>query len=262
MLRLDRCGCIALLAAVLALAGCATSSSGPDGMHRADTPAARKNAARVHTELGQGYLREGDLKRALSKLNTALQFDPDYAPAHTVLGALYARIGEFGKAEQNYRRAVELEPKDGATNNNFGAFLCHEGKVSEAMPYFKKALADPFYQTPEVAWTNAGACQMRVRNYKKAETDLGKALKFNPNYPDALYQMALALFSQGDAFHASAFIQRFQALGQPTAEELKLGYDIATRLGDAEGAQNYARQLRTKFPDSEQAQALARQASQ
>lgn len=241
------------LAAALLVAGCAT----PDSMmHRADTPSTRENAARIHTELGQGYLNQGKLKTALDKLQTALRFDPDYAPAHTVLGALYTRLGEMDKAEQNYRRAVELKPKDGATNNNFAVFLCHEGRVKEAMPYFTKALADPFYKTPALAWTNAGLCQIHAKNYKQAQSDLHKALKLNPKYPEALHQMARVLYLQGDAFHASAFIQRYQALGIPNAEVLKLGYDIATRLGDAEGAQGYARQLRSKFPDSEQAQAL------
>lgn len=244
-----------LLAAILALAGCATGG-GADGMHRADTPSSRKNAARIHTQLGQGYFQQGRLKTALNKLQEALQFDPNYAPAHTVLGALYARLGEMDKAELHYRRAVEIKPKDGATNNNFGAFLCREGKVGEAMPYLKKALADPFYKTPAMAWTNAGICQLRVHHIKQAEVDLGKALQLDPRFPDALYQMARAHYLQGDAFHASAFMQRYKALGHPSAAALKLGYDIATRLGDAEGAQDYVRQLRTRFPDSEQAQAL------
>ncbi|HEX7338702.1 MAG TPA: type IV pilus biogenesis/stability protein PilW [Rhodanobacteraceae bacterium] len=239
----------------MALAGCATGG-GPDGMHRADTPSSREDAARVHTELGQGYFRQGNYKLALTKLNMALGFDPDYAPAHTVLGALYSRIGNRAKAEYNYRRAVEIKPKSGDTNNNFGQFLCSEGKATEAMPYFSKALADPFYKTPAVALTNAGVCEMSVNENQQAETYFNKALKINPTYADALYHMALAMYRQGDAFHASAFMQRYHDLGHPDAAALKLGYDIAKRLGDAEGAQAYARQLRSKFPDSEQAQAL------
>lgn len=258
MPRPDRFGMTLLLATVLALGGCATmgASSSDDGMHRADTPSTRENAARLHTELGRAYMARGELKAALAKLQTALSFDPDYAPAHTVLGALYSRLGEVANAEAHYRRAVELKPKDGDTNNNFGQFLCQEGKVDEAMPYFKKALADPFYQTRPLALTNAGVCQLRAHDYAQAQTYFASALRLDPKYPDALYEMASVLYTQGDAFHASAFVQRYQALGHPSAAVLKLGYDIATRLGNAEEAQDYARQLRSKFPDSEQAQAL------
>lgn len=250
----------AMLAALL-LAGCTTVTGG-DGMHRAKTPKARENAAAIHAQLGHALMNQGRLEEALDKLLTAVKFDDDYAPAHTLLGALYTRIGNLPDAEKHYRRAVALKPKDGSTNNNFAVFLCQEGKLQEAMPYFKKALADPFYKTPAVAWTNIGVCRMRTGQNQQAVSDFDKALAIAPRYATALYQMALAKYRLGDAFHASAYIQRYMASGNPNAEALKLGYDIATRLGNAEGAQEYARQLRSTFPDSKQAQALDAHTSQ
>lgn len=251
---------IVLLGTALTLTGCATGG-GNTRMQRAQTPSARENAAHIHTELAWNLMKQGKLEMALSKLQTALQFDPDYTPTHTVLGVLYTRINQPAKAEKHYRRAVELDPTDGDTNNNLGRFLCQEGKTREGLPYFKKALADPFYKTRAKALTNAGTCHIRAGDYAQAEASLDKALKIKPNDADALYQMARAHYLQGDAFHASAYIQRFQALGLTNAAVLKLGYDIETRLGDGEGAQDYARQLRSKFPDSEQAQALDSKAS-
>jgi type IV pilus assembly protein PilF len=244
--------CAAVILA-MALAGCAT---GGGSIHQSDSSSSGQDAARVHTELGWHLMQQGNNKRALEKLQTALTFDANYAPAHTVLGLLYTRIGKPSKAETHYRRAVELEPTDGNTNNNFGRFLCQEGKTREGLPYFRKALADPFYKTRATALTNAGTCHIRAGDYAQAETSLRQALKDNPRYADALYQMARVNYLRNDAFHASAYIQRYQAVGVSNAAALKLGYDIETRLGDVEGARGYARQLRDKFPDSEQAQAL------
>lgn len=249
-----------LLLSTALLTACATSG-GNDRMHRADTPETRRNAAEVHTQLGHGLMREGRLKQALEKLQIAVQFDPDYAPAHTMLGTLYSRIDNLPEAEKQYRRAVQLKPKEGDTNNNYAVLLCKMGKADKARSYFKKALADPFYKTPAVAWTNAGICRTRAGQYPLAVSDLQKALAIDPTYATALYQMARALYGQGEAFRASAFIQRYMARGHPHAQALKLGYDIATRLGNAEVAQNYARQLRNTFPDSKQAQALNTQTS-
>jgi type IV pilus assembly protein PilF len=154
------------------------------------------------------------------------------------------------------RRAVELKPKDGAVNNNLAVFLCQQNKIAEAIGYFRKAVADPFYATPDLAWSNAGTCVLKNNDYKQAQEDYRKALKINPRNAEALYQMASILYQQNDAFRARAFIQRFEALGQPSAAALKLGHDIETRLGNAEGAQDYVRRLRTQFPDSEQTHAL------
>ncbi len=242
------------IAGMLLLTAC-VSGTGP-GMQRADTPSAREDAARIHTELGQNYLREGKLELALNKLQTALSFDPDYAPAHTVLGALYTQIGKTAKAEAEYRRAAQIKPKDGDTNNNLGVFLCREGKTQEGMLYLQRAVDDPFYKTPVTAWTNAGICQITAGQYKAAEAKLDKALHIDPQYPEALYQMAKALHLEGDDFRASAYVQRYQAVGKPDPRVLKLGYVVEARLGNLDIARDYARQLHSKFPDSKQARAV------
>ena len=73
---------------------------------------------------------------------------------------------------------------------------------------------------------------------------------------DALYQLANMLYQRNDAFRASAFMQRYDALGQASPQALKLGFDIETRLGDKDAALNYRRRLQSQFPESEQARAL------
>lgn len=248
-------------AIALALCGCVTTggdsnSTLSDKMPHTSQGDEAKDAARIHTELGQQYMANGELQAALEKLNKALQFDPDYAPAHTVIAVLYERINNLPAAEQHYRRAVELEPRKGDPNNNLGAFLCKIGKSAEADEYFKKAVADPFYHTPDVALTNQGVCQARAHNLAGAQASFRRAVALNPQNGEALYQLADMLYRDNDLLHARAFIQRFDALGQPTAAGLKLGHDIESRVGNTDAALNYSRRLQAQFPDSEQAHAL------
>lgn len=250
-MRLER-----LLVACVFMFGLAACTSQQNGLLRKPASGDAENAARIHTELGQRYLQQGMLKNALQKLKLALQFDDDYAPAHTVIAVIYERIGELKKAEQHYHRAVELQPKKGDTNNNFGAFLCREHKPQQALKYFRQALKDPFYATPDAAMSNEGICLLQMGEKDKAEADFRKALKINPQNGDALFHMAAMLHRRGDDFRASAFLQRFDALGQETPAGLLLGYRIESRLGNAEDARGYAQRLRKKFPDSDQAGAL------
>jgi type IV pilus assembly protein PilF len=265
-MRLDRI----LLSAGLAMlmAGCVTTTTTDAGGVSTKIPRTTKaeqaqDGARVHTELAQQYMANGDLQDALVKLNKALQFDPNYVPAHTVLAVLYERINDLPNAELHYRKAVELAPSKGDTNNNLGWFLCRsEGRAAEAMPYFQKAVADPFYQTPAMAWTNAGTCLTTTHDYAGAEVDFRKAIQIDPQNGEALYQLANVLYLQNDAFRARAFIQRFDALDKPNAPALKLGHDIESRLGNRDAALNYSRRLQSQFPDSEQARALDATASQ
>jgi type IV pilus assembly protein PilF len=247
------------LGLVLLLAGCVTNTetSGLGSkLPQTSKGEEAQDAARIHTELGQRYMASGDLQSAMDKLTTALQFDDSYAPAHTVMAVLDERINRPADAEQHYRRAAALEPGKGAPNNNLGAFLCRIGKGAEAMRYFQKALADPFYQTPDVALTNQGVCQLGMQDRAGAEASFRKALDVAPQNGEALFQLANVLYLNNDAFRARAFIQRFDALGQPSAASLQLGYAIENRLGNTDAAQTYRRRLQSQFPDSEQARAL------
>lgn len=251
---------VLIICLLLPLAGCITTHTDSNTLGK-NMPESSKadqasDAARIHTELAQRYMDSGDLQTALEKVTKALQFNPNYAPAHTVIAVLYERINKLPEAEQHYRKAVALEPAKGAPNNNLGVFLCHTGKVAESNGYFRKAVADPFYQTPDVALTNEGVCQLRANDANGAEASFRDAIARNPNNAEALFQLANVLYLNKDAFRARAFIQRFDALGQPTAASLKLGHDIESHLGNSEGALTYSKRLLGQFPDSEQAHAL------
>lgn len=258
-MRFDRAFVLCVVLA-LPLAGCVTTQTNSSelGKNMPETSKAQqaRDAARIHTELGQRYMQRGDLQTALQKLQLALKFDPDYANAHTVIAVLYEKINNLPQAELNYRKAVELEPKKGGPNNNLGQFLCSQGKYAEGETYFKQAEADPFYDTPDVALNNAGVCYVNAGNDAAAEASFRDAIKRNPVNPEALFQLANLLYRENKAFSARAFNQRFDALGHPTPGSLKLGHDIETRLGNPEGALSYSKRLQSQFPDSEQAQAL------
>ncbi|HMM68262.1 MAG TPA: type IV pilus biogenesis/stability protein PilW [Dokdonella sp.] len=237
----------------LLLAGCA---SGPRPVAQADPESPKAKAAALYTDLGQKYLAQGKLEVALENLNKALAADINHADAHTVIALLYERIGDNAKAEEHYRRAAQLMPKSGSENNNYGAFLCKLGRYEESSTYFVRAVADPFYKTPAVALTNSGTCAIKGGKLDVAERDLRAALDREPNNSEALFQMATVLYRKDDFFRARAFIQRYEAVGQQSADALLLGRNIELRLGNGKAARDYTRRLRERFPDSEQSRSL------
>ena len=243
------------MALALALAACTTSGSS-NNLKKESAESERVEAARVHTELGQKYMQQGKLEIALDNLNKALAYDPDYANAHTVIAVLYERIGDTKQAEEHYRRAAQIKSKGGNELNNYGVFLCKIGRYQEAAGYFDRAVADPFYKTPEVALTNAGTCLLKAGQTDAAETALRSALDRSPNNSEALFQMASVLYAKGDYFKARAFVQRFEAVGQPRPESLMLGRNIELRLGNSSAASDYTRRLLQSFPESQQARDL------
>jgi type IV pilus assembly protein PilF len=244
----------ALIFAAALLAGCVTTDSDPLAA-RTDL----KEAAKLNTQLGIDYMRKGQLDLSLEKLEKALSQDSDLAIAHSAIAFVYARKGDNDSAEKHYKKALDLNEDDPFTLNNFGVFLCAQGKTEKADKYFMKAVKARDYATPEAAWANAGVCARRVPDLDKAEADFREALKLNPQFPDALAQMAWLCYQKKDYLRSRAFLQRYEAVGKPTAETLWIGAVTERKLGDGMAARSYERRLKTEFPDADQTYELIRE---
>lgn len=238
-----------------ALAACAGGGFGGSGLMGQSSEKAR-HGAELQVQLAQEYLKRGQLEVARDKLKRALELDPYSAQAHTVSGFLNESIGDYLQAELHYRRATELRPKDGDMSNNFASFLCRRGRFDESDAMFQRALADPYYKTPEVALTNAGMCARDGGRLEQAENYLREALARKPDYFAALVPMASVLYAREDFLRARAFLQRYEAGENAGPEVLQLGMQIEHALGDKRSADDYRRRLLSGFPRSREAQAL------
>lgn len=257
-----RCVSTLTVLAVL-LVGCAAQQAAPDGSGRTGLDRVSPvRAADVNTRLGVGYLERGDMQLAMEKLQRAIEFDPAHVPAHVTLALVQERLGRDENARRSYREAIRLAPEDGGTLNSYAAFLCRQGEYRQAEDYFSRAVADPFYETKEVAHTNAGACAIQSRAFDRAEDHLRAALSINAEYPDALYHLANLFYQRDDAFRASAFLQRFEAVSDDDPAALSLGYRIERRLDNDREAARYLERLESRFPDSSQARDIRRLTSQ
>jgi type IV pilus assembly protein PilF len=216
-------------------------------------------AAETNTALGLEYMNRGQPEVALGKLKKAIAEDDEYAPAHTVLAVLYETIGEYQLAGKHYRKAVDLDPNNGDINNNYGVYLCQSDKVREAQRFFVKALEDPFYRTPAVALTNAGSCALGAGMLADTDGYLRRALQFSPQFPDALLLMAKLNETEKNYLTSRAFIQRFEAVTEATAESLFLGYRIETALGDDNARMRYFEVLNGQFPGAPETAEVRRQ---
>lgn len=236
---------ILLLLALLTLAACSSSPKQSDDDMR--------SAAETNTALGRQYMDRGQYEISLEKLKRAVAYDKTYAPAHSMLAILYETIGETEQAGLEYQLAVKYDPTDGNVNNNYGAYLCGTGKRQEADKYFLTAVDDPFYDTPEIALSNAGACALARGDLDKAESYLRQSLDYNDKLGAALLPMAEVSFRQGSYLRARAFLQRYEAVAPMTEESLQLGFRIETELGDEKSAERYRLELREQYPGSIQA---------
>lgn len=245
---------ITSLMLITLLAGCGTTGSGNNSGLQ---PSATTNrVALTNLNLGIEYMRTGSMERALEKLNRAYEADPRYFGIHNAYGLLYQRLGKPQQAETHFKRAIELNSNDSNSKNNYGSFLCQQNRYAEAEDIFLSAAENPLYDTPEIAYANAGTCASMNERDDLAEQYFRRALSLNPEVPSALLQMAQLSYDQGNVLSARGYLQRYQAIARHTPVSLLLGIRIERELGDKNAVSSYEMLLRNNYPDSIQIQQL------
>ncbi len=100
----------------------------------------RPGNARAQTNLGNAYLRQGDLPHAAAHYATAVQLRPRWAEARNNLGVALAGLGRTNEAIAAYRQAAQLDPQLLDAQFNLGVTLVGQGKYAEAIPHLEAAL--------------------------------------------------------------------------------------------------------------------------
>jgi type IV pilus assembly protein PilF len=211
-------------------------------------------AAIANMQLAIEYMKLGQLSNSRECIEKALNQDPSNADVQMTAGLVYERINEMSKAEHAYEAANRLGKGDPNIANSYAVFLCRNGKTAAGEKLFQEVAVNPLYQTPWVAWGNAGSCARGSGDLVNAEKFFNRALAIRPNYTEGLLQLGNVAFDRGDAAQALDIVQRYLAVNPPSPEVLWLGFRAQRKLGDAVAAAVFARRVQAEFPDSEQAQ--------
>lgn len=226
------------------------------GGTRSEYVAPDPKAAEINMRLGLNYLQRGDYAVALEKLEKALKQNPNLPSAHNTIALLYQRLDENDKAESHFLEAVERDPDYSEAQNNFGAFLCAQGRYQAAEDRFLKATENPLYETPELAYENAGLCASRIPNAEKAESYFRKALQIEPTLSKSLLNMAELSYEQQKYLQARGYIQRYQSAANWTPQSLLMAIKTENKLNDQDAVSSYMLILRSRFPDSDELQVV------
>lgn len=209
-----------------------------------------EKAAKLNIELGLNYLKQDQIARAKSKLTRAKNLAPHLSEVHYSYGYFLERVGEMENAEKAYKKAISLKPKGGNEHNNYGAFLCRQHHYHRAEKEFLSAVADPNYMNTGEAFENAGLCVMQIPDVAKASEYFEKALRYDPNRPHALIELAILHFNNKKLTQAQEYYNRFTQLSNPTARSLLLGIELAKNMGDKNKEASYRMLLNAQYPDA------------
>jgi len=213
--------------------------------------ATQNEIAMTRISLGLGYLKMGNTTQAKLNLEKAKRFSPNLVQVYTAFAHYYDTVGEVDLTIDAYEKALSLDGNDADTLNNYGVFLCKKEKYNKAEQQILKAIAVPSYLLVAKSYQNLALCQLKSKNFTKAEQYLDKAILHSPMRGSSLLQMVELQYAKADYQTAILFLKRYEkATRRFTPNALALAYKVYVKQGNKRIAKNYAGMLVKMFPNS------------
>ena len=177
---------------------------------------------------------------AIQVLEEGVKIDPKRADLHAALGESYFTVGKVDRATQEFDTLIQLDPS--ARSYAFmGLCYRHLGRFDDAKRYFNLGLkSDPRSAS---CLFNLGYIENKQGNYTAAEKFLAQAIEVDPDYGDALYELAGVKMAQKKYEEALPLLRKCAKLGggqssQAYSQEVYYKLAVAERnLHQADAAQ-------------------------
>ncbi|MBZ5609943.1 MAG: tetratricopeptide repeat protein [Acidobacteriia bacterium] len=154
----------------------------------------------VLTDLGNVYLRLGNLDKSESALQSALAANPDEPEACNLLGLLRLEKRDQTGAEKAFRDAIRTQPDLAAAHSNLASLLAGGGDYAQAKYHYEKAIAsDPAYVDAHHGY---GLLLLLTKSYDGALAELRKTVQLAPDRAQAQSDLADLLAARGSTREA------------------------------------------------------------
>jgi tetratricopeptide (TPR) repeat protein len=250
---------LSLLTAVLILPSCGSFLGLGKGQKRelpevVSSPPPKlspKEKAQGYYQIAVAYLNLGEIPLALNYLYKAKKLEPNNPDIYNALGLAFLKRGDLKRAEENLRRALELKPNFSEAWLNLGLLYEEKGNLKKARECYEKALSNPLYLTPEVAYYHLALLDLKENNLEGAKRNLSLAIRNNPDYAPAYVELAKILEKEGRYREAQdiyfRLINLFPNLQYPYCALGKL----YLKLGDRENGVKFLKKCVQIDPSSE-----------
>jgi len=171
---------------------------------------------------------------AIPLLESGLKVDPQRADLHAALGESYFMSGKAEKAIEEFKTLIALDPS--ARSYAFmGLSYRHLGRFDEATKYFQEGLKKDRHNAS--CLFNMGYIEERQGNVAGAETYFQEALRANPDFSEALLELANLRIEKKRFAEAAELLRRFVKVSrEPATGYYKLAM-VERSLHQADAAQ-------------------------
>lgn len=162
--------------------------------------------ARGQYSLGVDYYRTGDYGRARDTLTRALEADSSYAPAWTMRGRSHAHLGDLRAAISDLETACRLDQSSGEPDFQLGVVYQKAGRHDDAERAYLRAIDRD--STRVESFNNLADIYFQRGRVDDAAVYLIRALDVDSTFVNANYGMGYYYEKKGDYTRAAAMYRR------------------------------------------------------
>lgn len=152
--------------------------------------------AQLHHDIGEAHLRKGSYEPATSRLQRAVELEPDYASAHHNLAAAHLYGGNPGSALDHASRALEINPRRADTRVILAEALLARERVWEAENELRQVVDLDVH--PGSADYHLGRLLLKRGQYRNAVPLLTAASSWEPDSFWVRYDLGRAYYGSGN----------------------------------------------------------------
>ena len=196
----------------------------------------------ARVSMSQNYFED-----AIPLLESGLKIAPQRADLHAALGESYFMSGKAETAIEEFKKLIELDPS--ARSYVFmGLSYRHLGRFDEARKYFEQGLKlDPRNAS---CLFNMGYIEGRQGNQSAAEQLFQSALRSNPDFPEALLELANLRIASKKFEEAATLLRKYVRVSRdPASGYYKLAM-VERNLHQVDAAQRDLNVFQTLSKDS------------
>ena len=152
------------------------------------------NVTKQFLNAGNKSYKRGNLSKATSYYEKALEFDPGFYLAYFQLGVLQKKQGQSKSAIESLKKVLEIKPDHDKTWFTLGTAYEADGNNQEAIIHYNKAIEiNPGYTK---AYGNLGKLYTDIGNYSEAEDKLKTVIQIDPDYADGFMRLGILYLEQ------------------------------------------------------------------
>jgi len=168
------------------------------GCGLSQVPKKNKLKSNLYYRLGVGFYQNGNFIKAMQEFIRAKTLNPGSARNYNAIGMVYMETAREGRAVKNFKYALKINPEFSDAYYNLALIYNRRKDYAPAIICLKKALKNPFYNSPYKSYAMLAEIYFAENKPEKAKKILNISRLLDKRYFPTYYELGKYYMIKGE----------------------------------------------------------------